>query len=226
MLNFWCNIATGDDSKISTILYKWTKDLYDKNIHKSLWLDKIKTTLDEIGMTNLFNDITNVNKNWFKNAVKLRLKDIYDQKWAETVFNNSICLSYRVMTTQNRLKSYLLKLPSQYMYALCKFKCVNHKMPIVIGRYAKIPVDERKCTLCELDEIGDEFHYLFKCPFFNDHRVKLIKKYYVHPNMIKKYYYVHPNMIKMEKLFHELNNRDMLNLGKYIYLVIQRFRNS
>ena len=41
MLNFWCNIATGEESKISTILYKWIKALYDKNIYKSVWLDKI-----------------------------------------------------------------------------------------------------------------------------------------------------------------------------------------
>ena len=43
-------------------------------------------------------------------------------------------------------------------------------MPIVSGRYANVTVDERRCELCELDDhynqIGDEFHYLFKFPVY------------------------------------------------------------
>ena len=66
MLNFWCNIATEDENKISTILYKWINVLYNQNTFKSRWLDKIKTTLDNLGMSYQFNDITNVNRNWFK----------------------------------------------------------------------------------------------------------------------------------------------------------------
>ena len=31
MLNFWYNVATGDESKISTLLYKWIRTLYDQN---------------------------------------------------------------------------------------------------------------------------------------------------------------------------------------------------
>ena len=54
MLNFWHNIATGDESKISTILYKWVKVLYDQNIFKSIWLDKVKAAIDGIGMSNCF----------------------------------------------------------------------------------------------------------------------------------------------------------------------------
>ena len=138
MLNFWSNLATGESNKISTILYRWTKKLYDQNIYKSVWLDKIKTILDNMGMTYLFNDITNVNKNWFKNTIKQRLNDIYNQNWSDQVFNNSTCLNYRSMTTQKKLQNYFLKLPSQYMYAICKFKCANHKLPIVIGRYTDV----------------------------------------------------------------------------------------
>ena len=216
MLNFWCNIATGEESKISTILYKWIKALHDKNIFKSVWLDKIKTILDKIGMSSSFNNITTVSKAWFKNTIKQKLNDIYYQNWSVSVFSNSTCLNYRVMTVHKQLQNYLLKLPSQYRYAICKFKCANHKMPIVNGRYSNIAVDARKCTLCNLKpkEIGDEFHYLFKCPFFKDERIRYIKRYF----------YNHPNMYKMTKLFNNVNHREMLNLGKFIYIIICHFR--
>jgi len=214
MLNFWCDIATGDSSKMSTILYNWTKSLYDQNIYKSVWLSKIKNILDNMGMTHLFNDITNINRNHFKNSVKLRLNDIHNQNWSSQVFNNSTCLNYRSMTTHKQLQNYFNKLPSQYRYALCKFKCANHKLPIVTGRYAGIVIDDRKCTLCSQNEIGDEFHYLFKCTFFNEDRNKYMKRYY----------YVQPNMDKMTKLFNTTNNKDTLNLGKFTYNIIQQFK--
>ena len=71
MLIFWYNVATGDESKISTILYKWIKVLYDKNTFKSPWLDKVKTSLDIIGMHNLFNNMTNVKISWFNYTIEL-----------------------------------------------------------------------------------------------------------------------------------------------------------
>ena len=213
MLNYWCNIATGEE-KMSSILYKWIKTLYDQNLYVSPWLDKIKNTLDHIGMSYLFNNITNTNRNWFKNSVKQRLSDIYHQKWKDTVFSNSTCINYTSMTAQRKMQRYLSNLPSQYIYVTCKFKCSNHKMPIVTGRYQNIPIDDRKCTLCEQNDIGDEFHYLLECPFFQEDRVRYIKRFY----------YTHPNMDKMNKLFNETSNKDMFKLSKFIYIIIQHFK--
>ena len=39
MLNFWYNVATGEENKISTVLYKWMKILYDQNSFQSPWSD-------------------------------------------------------------------------------------------------------------------------------------------------------------------------------------------
>ena len=219
MLNFWSNIATGEESKISTILYKWIKALHDKNVYKSPWLIKIKSILDGIGMHNLFDNISSVNIVWFKNTIKQKLNDSYINKWSVSVFNSSTCLNYRAMTENKQLQKYLLTLPSQYMYAMCKFKCANHRMPIVRGRYNGTPVDERKCELCDLNDhynkVGDEFHYLFNCPFFRADRIR----------HIKRYYYTSPNTYKMTQLFNYVGEREMLELGKFIYIIINHFRN-
>ena len=78
MLNFWFNIATGEENKISTILYKWIKVLHDQNTFKSVWLDKVKTSLDSIGMHSFFNNTIDVNKCWFKNTIKTKFNDIFN----------------------------------------------------------------------------------------------------------------------------------------------------
>ena len=99
---------------------------------------------------------------------------------------------------------------------MCKFKCANHYMPIVAGRFANIPIDERKCTLCERNEIGDEFHYLLKCNFFNSQRIKYIKKYY----------YTKPNMIKMQQMFESSDIQEMTNLAKFTVIILAKFKNN
>ena len=61
------------------------------------------------------------------------------------MFQSSVCLNYRAMNTQKILKEYLVNLPSQYMFALCKLKCANYKLPSVVGRYEGLPIDNRTC---------------------------------------------------------------------------------
>ncbi len=48
-------------------------------------------------------------------------------------------------------------------------------MPIVTGRYKNLDQTKRICTLCDMTDMGDEFHYLMKCPAFNPQRDKYIK---------------------------------------------------
>ena len=37
---------------------------------------------------------------------------------------------------------------------------------------------DTKCKICDKNEIGDEFHYLFICPVFQEDRNRLLKEYY------------------------------------------------
>ena len=199
---------------MSTILYKWIKILHNKNIYSSVWIEKVETTLEHMGMSSLFDVTTNTKKSWFKNNTKIRLKNIYIHKWSESVFNNTVCLNYRAMTVVKKTQTYILDLPKKYVYILCKFKCANHHLPIVEGRYTNIPVHERTCTLCTTVDIGDEFHYLFNCIFFYAQRVKYIMRYY----------YIHPSTLKMMQLFESTDYIEMVKLAKFVDIIMRQFR--
>jgi hypothetical protein len=46
---------------------------------------------------------------------------------------------------------------------LCKFRTMNHLLPTEKGRHLAFDYDNRPCSLCTYQAIGDEFHYLFEC---------------------------------------------------------------
>ena len=82
----------------------------------------------------------------------------------------------------------MLILPVSLRLSMLHFRTGNHRLPVETGRFAQpfFPHENRKCTLCNKNDIGDEMHYLLICPFFNAKRAKYIpRKYRVQPNVIK-----------------------------------------
>jgi hypothetical protein len=51
----------------------------------------------------------------------------------------------------------------KHRQAITKMRISAHKLPVESGRYTKTPYKDRFCTLCQSNEIGDEFHYLLSC---------------------------------------------------------------
>ena len=60
----------------------------------------------------------------------------------------------------------LVALPPNLSRPLCTFLICNHRLPTQQGTYSGIDRRERFCTLCDYNDTGDEFHYLFKYTFF------------------------------------------------------------
>ena len=86
------------------------------------------------------------------------------------MFNSSKCLNYRIFKCTHGLEKYLLELPDDLKTALCNFRCINHRLPIERGRFWGVERDDRLCDICSMNSLGDEYHYLFECTFFNNER--------------------------------------------------------
>ena len=176
MLMFWYRIVSSKTSKISSVLYLYQYYLSLRQENSLVWLGRLKDLLDKLGLSDIWNNqASNLNMNSFKNIVKSRLHDTGIQEWHSSVEENSQCLNYRIFKQSNHFEKYFELLNDLEIKALCKFRCVNHKMPIVIGRHNNIPRNERLCNICDKSQIGDEFHYLFQCSVFEEQRKKMFE---------------------------------------------------
>ena len=67
---------------------------------------------------------------------------------------------------------------------------------IETGRYVGTPEEDRLCGMCDLNEIENEIHFVFYCPFYNSIRKTLFDK--VDPN----YEFVWlEDYVKLKRLF-------------------------
>ena len=58
---------------------------------------------------------------------------------------------------------------------VAKFRCSDHTLMTETGRDKKIDLEERMYKMCSQKRVGDERHFLLKCPAYNKVRKSLLK---------------------------------------------------
>ena len=189
MLGFWHKLVTGNQNKISCILYKLMFNMHVGNIYSSEWIMKIKKILIDCNMSEYWvdhNRVRDTSYSRFKHIYKDKLTKMFNLKWTNDMQVSSKCSLYRNFKTEFVMEKYLLVLPKPLKYALIRFRTSNHRLPIEVGRYHNIERKDRVCTLCSSNDIGDEYHYLVICPYFYANRLQFIPKYvYEKPSVFK-----------------------------------------
>ena len=170
MINFWCRLINGKESKISHLLYKLLFINYNNYGFEIKWVSFIKHIFDSCGMSNLWqNQITD---KWVVKSLEQKLKDQFMQNCLSDINMSPKCLCYRIFKTSIDFEKYISKLSLNNMYILCKFRCGSHRLPIEAGRWQGVSRSDRLCHLCDSNDIGDEYHYIMSCSAFKDDRIR------------------------------------------------------
>ena len=80
---------------------------------------------------------------------------------------------------------------------ITKIRCSDHQLEIEKGRHRKIPREERICRLCTDNEIETEDHFLNKCKFYDQLKMK-------------------HDLCRANITSDMINNKNLENIGKYI----------
>ena len=175
--------------------------MYNLGIYHSPWLSFVRSTLFSAGFGYVWQEQKIPRTfDFFKTAFKTRLKDQYLQTWTADIMSNAKCINYRMFKGDISLEPYLTSLPIQLRNNVSRFRCRNHKLPIEKGIYQNIPRSERVCIKCTRSAIGDEFHYIFDCPFFEDQKNTYLPKYCQNNPSAPKFKSIMNDVNKLRKL--------------------------
>jgi hypothetical protein len=108
-------------------------------------------------------------KIWIKENIKQCLCDQFQQNWNDDLQFCSKTINYRIFKDTFGFEDYFNILNEKDFLIFCKFRAVNHRLPIECGKWKNLERENRMCNLCNSD-IGDEFHYILKCSFFENER--------------------------------------------------------
>lgn len=212
IISYWADLIVGKESKYSSTLYNL---LYMKHINgiNFNWITRVKTILEECGMSYIWSSQTFCSKPWLVKSVKQILCDQFLQKWISDCNTSSKGLSYNLFMLSNFEFPYYLtsSLSCENKIILSKFRSSNHRLPIETGRWQNVPRENRLCHLC-FNDIGDEYHYILSCNVLSDIRTKYIPFYFRH----------NPNTIKFYHLFATKKLSVLKNLCTFITIIYER----
>ena len=97
------------------------------------------------------------------------------------------CNFYKFLVNRHCLQFYFTKpLPVKTREIITKFRISGHNLNIEKGRYVNVDRHDRKCSLCNMNEIEDEYHFILQCPIYEIARKRHIKKYYYQNSSVYK----------------------------------------
>ena len=138
--------------------------------------------MNKCGLTNIWqNQFSSalINIKWIKAKVKLTLIDQFKQSWYSNLDNSPKALNYRIYKHELKFENYLDILTKKDAITFCKFRTCNTYLPIETGRWENISRENRICQKCNLNDIGDEFHYILNCSTLKEERKNCLKNKHI-----------------------------------------------
>ena len=211
MIGYWSKLVSPVTSNLSSKLYFIGKSNFDVYTHNNSfkWFSGIRNILISCGNAGFWDNLNFPNRNWLVKSTKQKLTDLYINEWKNECDNNTSCSTYRIFKTTFGFENYLRSVPAKFRKFLIKIRTRNHKLPVEVGRWRRIPRDQRKCHLCDSD-IGDEYHYILACK-----KLKELRKKYLDSRYLRR-----PNTMVFCIL---MNSKNVLHLKKLCLFIQQIF---
>ena len=207
MINYWNRLVVADRNKYSSFVYR----AMTYGNHRFKWMESIRTIFNNTGYSYILENQFQIEPKNTSKIVKRSLIDQFIQTWNSSMSNTNKGRNYKIFKSEFKYENYLTKLPIQEALNLFKLRTCNTRFPIEVGRWFNTPYHERYCHLCNSTDLGDTFHYLFKCTKFTDFRDKFISRYYR----------VNPNMLKFIQLMQTNNTTVLKNLSNFTINIIK-----
>ena len=103
----------------------------------------------------------------FFHSLKNLLHEYFIKYWKEQIQqggNNGKLRVYKNLKINFGCERYLYLVQNfKYRQAVTKLRISAHRLPVETGRYNNVPYNDRLCKHCDINEIGNEYHFLMSC---------------------------------------------------------------
>ena len=215
MVKFWGKLVSDTHGKLSSFMYRRLYNM-SNDFCTYNWLRCIKDILDGVGLTYIWDDqgADAINVNWLSKYVRDILEAQFKQQWHSGIHESSKCFNYRMYKTEHKFENYLTLLPPKLMQIFVNYRLCNNRLPVETGSWIKIDRNLRKCNLCNDNDVGDEFHFIYRCSFFDEER-KITAPF------IKKR---EASSVTFYNLFNEMNQTKLRKTCKFLGIILKQFR--
>ena len=214
--SFWLKITEDKPKKIATKFYYIMFKLQNTGEYNFKWLNTVKSILETTGHINLWEQQEQyTTKKHIVKHIPSAVKESIISITKEKIESGSRCTNFKIFKKHLNFEQYLTILSPRHRIIMSKFRCGYNRLPINDFRFfGTADVSEKHCKLCTLGEIGDEYHYLFSCPYFLYERKLYLKNEFT----------VNPNANKMCKLFNSKSKLVLVNLAKFQNVIMSKFQ--
>ena len=101
---------------------------------------------------------------------------------------------------------------------LIRYITSNHKLPVEVGRYINLERNDRKCELCNVSDIGDEYYMLIYYYFVID-RKKFI------PSQPSQFY-INSSVDKCCQLIKSEKKSLLISITKMCKVIFEKFKDN
>lgn len=86
-------------------------------------------------------------------TVKQRIQDQFIQNWQADINNSSKGVTYKIFKSKFGYEKYFDTYILPPRKILSQFRNLNHHLPVELGRWEGIPLNERFCPLCKKNPV-------------------------------------------------------------------------
>ena len=165
MLRMWNRLCKMPNDRLTKQIFLW-----DYRLCRNNWSSEVSQIFQSLNLQQEFLDQTECDLNDASQCYH----SISQREWSADLLNKPKLRNYRLFKDSIDCELYVrMNLDRSERSYLAQYRMGILPIAVETGRYRSIPLENRKCTLCNMGVVEDEEHYLDTCPVYQDLRENL-----------------------------------------------------
>ena len=161
ILRLWNRLVQMSDDRLTKQIF--INDFYLAMSDYQNWCKDIWQILCTLEMEDTFYNRETCDLNY----VREQLYKLQEINWKKAILHKPKLRFYRTFKKSQQLENYVkFNLTGAQRSFMAQLRFGILPIQVETGRFRNVKLEERICTLCQLNEVEEEYHFLFQCPTY------------------------------------------------------------